>query len=122
MPKNKEKTVLIVEDEESLAHALEYKLVQAGYVVKVAFDGKQAIQAIQKETFDVILLDLVMPKLDGFEFLVAIQDIPTKPHILILSNLGQKEDIDRATALGAERFFIKADQSIDSIIDAIHSL
>lgn len=116
------KKILVVEDEKPLARALKLKLTKAGYAVFTAADGEEADQALQNESFDVILLDIIMPKMDGFKLLEQIQYKQPKPHIIVLSNLSQKEDIDKALALGAKTFFIKADQSIAQIIEYIDNL
>lgn len=119
---NEKKKILVVEDEKPLGRALKLKLTRAGYAVFTAFDGEEAAQALTNERFDVVLLDLVMPQMDGFKLLEKIQYKQPKPYIIVLSNLSQKEDIDKAMALGAKTFFIKADQSIAQIIEYINTL
>lgn len=119
---NGKKKILVVEDEKPLARALKLKLSKAGYAVFTSLNGEEATQAIANENFDVILLDIIMPKMDGFKLLEQIQYKTPKPHIVVLSNLSQKEDIDKALALGAKTFFIKADQSIAQIIEYIDNL
>lgn len=119
---NKKKKILVVEDEKPLVRALKLKLSKAGYSVFTALNGEEATQAIANENFDVILLDLIMPQMDGFEVLEKIQYKQPKPNVIILSNLSQQEDINRAMKLGASNFFIKADQSITQIISYIDNL
>src|SRR5688500_18952363 len=104
------KTILIVEDEKPLAHALELKLKGEGFTTIVVSNGQEALDAIKQQTYDVMLLDLMMPTLDGFQVLQQIQGLSQKPPVVfVLSNLSQHEDEERVLALGARKFFIKSD-------------
>lgn len=117
------KKVLIVEDEKPLAHALALKLEHEGYTVGVGSDGQEALDLIAKEQYDIMLLDLVMPVMDGFQVLQNLQKLPNRPKtIFVLSNLSQSEDEERVKALGAAKFFIKSDTSLSVIIDEIKAI
>lgn len=117
------KKILLVEDDKFLINALRIKLTEAGFELKLTEDGEQAIKALADFQPDLILLDLIIPKKDGFIVLEEIKQnekwkmIP----VIIISNLGQKEDIDKAKQLGAKDYIVKADTSIDNIISKIDS-
>src|SRR6266704_3590377 len=102
------KRVLIVEDERPLAHALELKLQHEGFEAVVAGNGQECLELIDKKDFDVVLLDMMMPVMDGFQVLQQLQSRPNKPLVLVLSNLSQREDEGRVLAAGAKKYFIKS--------------
>ncbi|MEN9582416.1 MAG: hypothetical protein RL641_370 [Candidatus Parcubacteria bacterium] len=114
-----EKKILIVEDERPLARALELKLAKEGFVVSIATNGQEAIDAISKTTFDIMILDLVMPLYDGFHVLAHVHDnnIPIK--IIVLSNLSQNEDIDKAKGLGAKEYYVKSNTPILTLVENV---
>lgn len=116
--------VLVVEDDHFLSSAYRAKLTKSGFEVQMASDGEEALTILQGFRPDVILLDLVMPRKDGFATLQEIKqqsslkDIP----VIVASNLGQKEDIDKATGLGAADFIIKSDLSMDDLIAKLEQI
>lgn len=114
-----QKRVLIVEDERPLAHALELKLQHEGFATVVAVNGEECLRAIDEQVFDVVLLDLVMPVLDGFQVLEKLQEKPNKPVVFVLSNLSQAEDEDRVRKLGAKKYFIKSDTPLETIVNEV---
>lgn len=120
MPIPKTKKILICEDERPFSKALTLKLSAKGYVVVAAFDGKEAIEKFD-DTYDLLLLDLVLPQVDGFQVLENVrhknQDIP----IIVLSNLGQSEDIGRVKTLGATDYFIKANTGLNDLVENIET-
>lgn len=111
--------ILIVEDEKPLARALLLKLGNVGFTVQVAFDGQEALDLLAKQEFDLILLDLVMPRVDGFGVLTEMQKKQIKTPVIILTNLGQEEDIKRAKELGAKEYFIKSATSIADVVKLV---
>jgi len=111
------KRILIIEDEKPLARALELKLEYEGFDAKAVFNGEDGLDLIGKETFDLILLDLVMPKIDGFKVLEASKEKNIGAPIVVLSNLSQDEDTNRAKSLGALKFFVKSNTTIAVIVD-----
>lgn len=121
MAKNAKK-ILIAEDEKPMSKALEIKLGRAGYDVKAVYNGEEAIEILKKEKFDLLLLDLIMPKKDGFDVLAEIKNKKIKTAVIVLSNLGQEEDINKAKALGAKDFFIKSDTPIAQILEHIQKI
>lgn len=116
------KKILVVEDERPLAHALELKLSYAGFTVQTASDGDEALETLKKEPFDLVLLDLVMPKKDGFAVLEQIRETDEELPVIISSNLSQGADRQRAKDLGANDYFIKADTSMSDVVDHIYSV
>lgn len=116
--------VLVVEDDKFLGSAYRAKLSKSGFDVQLATDGEEAVQLLKDFTPDVILLDLVMPRKDGFATLAEIRTRPALKHVpvIVASNLGQKEDLDKAMALGASDFIIKSDVSMSEIIEHVNRL
>lgn len=118
------KKILVVEDDTYLSNAYRVKLTKAGFEVRNAFDGDEALNMLQTFTPDLILLDIVMPKKDGFVTLSEIKsnqkwrNIP----IILVSNLGQKEDRDKGMQLGASEFFIKTDFTLNDLIQKIDTM
>lgn len=118
------KKILVAEDDKFLSSAYRFKLTKAGFDVQVVGDGSELLTAIGNEIPDLILLDLVMPVMDGF---TALENIRSNPRfklvpIIVASNLGQKEDVDRTRELGATDFVIKSDMSLDNLISKINKL
>jgi DNA-binding response OmpR family regulator len=112
------KKILIIEDDRSLQRIYKTKLQQEGYEVIRALDGPEGIEKLRSEKPDLILLDLVLPKIDGFEVLKNIRknkETSGLP-VIILSNLGQKEDIERGLNLGADDYLIKAMHPLTDIL------
>jgi CheY-like chemotaxis protein len=108
--KSKSSIILIVEDEHDLSFAYQRILQQAGYTVKAAYDGEQALTLAAEEEPTLILLDLRMPRMDGIEFLrkyKAREDHP-KVKIIVFSNYDMQKEIDEAYKLGADRYILKA--------------
>ncbi len=118
MAKNLKK-ILIAEDEKALARALELKLTKSGFQPILAEDGAKALDIIKKEKVDLILLDLIMPKVGGFEFLEKMKSLKKKIPVMITSNLGQKEDQEKAKKYGVNKYFVKSDVNISEIIDEV---
>lgn len=117
-----QKKILIIEDEKTLARALELKLTHAGFETQVAFNGEDGVYLLQRNVFDLIILDLVMPKMDGFAVLAVLKSRGIKTPVMILSNLSQQSDITRSKEYGAKEFFIKSNTAIGTIIDRVHEL
>ncbi|HAI97965.1 TPA: response regulator [Candidatus Peribacteria bacterium] len=115
-------SLLIVEDERPLAHALELKFAHEGFLPHIATDGSEALEMAKKEKFDVILLDLIMPGMDGFAFLEAIQAGKVKAPVIVLTNLGQEEDQTRAKKLGAKGYYVKSNTPISAIVKHVKAV
>lgn len=115
------KKVLIVEDDNFLRSLTAKRLEKDGYMVAVAVDGETALVTAQEEKPDLILLDLLLPGLDGFGVLGKLKadaDLKKTP-VIVFSNLGQKEDIEKAKLLGADQFLIKANFTLDDVMEKI---
>jgi len=110
------KKVLVVEDEKPLAHALELKLTHEGFATTVARNGQEALDLIRSQPFDVVLLDMMMPIMDGFHVLENLQDMQNKPVIFVLSNLSTRDDEGKILALGAKKYFIKSNTPLAQIV------
>ena len=113
--------ILLAEDDRFLRRAAETTLKQQGYTVITAADGEEALRLARSEAFDLILLDLIMPKLNGFQVLNALKkDAPTANiPVIILSNLGQDRDVQQAMEAGATAYFIKADLSLQALVQRV---
>lgn len=113
--------VLIVEDDRFLANAYKVGFEGEEFDVSIAYDGEEALKSVREFAPDIILLDIMIPKIDGFEVLKKLKadkDYKKIP-IIIASNLGQKKDIDRGLELGAEDYIIKSESSIIEILEKI---
>jgi len=119
-----EQKILIIEDDLFLRQLISKKIGQEGYDVVEAVDGEEGIKKVETENPDLILLDLILPGVDGFEVLSRVKKNLNTKHIpvIILSNLGQKEDVDRGLNLGAEDFLIKAHFTPTEIIIKIRNV
>ena len=111
-------TVLVVEDDRFISRAYQDGLSRAGFTVKLAFNGQEALTALATDKPSLILLDLVMPVMNGFEFLEKIKNNTdyNKIPVVVLSNLGQESDIKKARDLGAVDYLVKSDIAIHQVI------
>jgi DNA-binding response OmpR family regulator len=118
------KKILIVEDDSFMEKSLSFTLKEEGYGVDIARDGEEALDKIEKIDLDLILLDIILPKIDGFEVLEKIKENPKtkKMPVIILSNLGQKEDVERGLKLGANGYIIKAHFKLEDVINKIKDI
>jgi len=117
MPKN----ILICEDEKILAGLLQKKLTQEGYEVFWAQDGNEGLKKMKEKKFDLVLLDILMPELDGFEVIEAMKkdkDLKNIP-IVIVSNSGQPVEIERAQKLGVNDWLIKTEFDPKEVVDKV---
>lgn len=118
-PKNK---ILLIEDELYLLKIYGNKLKRNGFDVSIATTGDEGLHKVMTDKPDLILLDLILPGgKDGFQVLEEIKKNPStrKIPIIILSNLGQKSDIERGVALGAADYLVKADISLPNVVEKI---
>lgn len=111
------KTILIVEDEQLLLNLLKMKLEKDGFVIESAIDADEAFVALKKKDVDLILLDLLLPGIDGYAILKQLKADEKLKHIpvIVVSNLGGIEEKNKAKNLGALDFIIKAEHSPGSI-------
>ncbi len=114
--------ILIIEDEKTLARALELTLTRAGFNVLMVFNGEEGTSLLQKESFDLILLDLIMPKMDGIAVLTKLKELGIKTKVMVLSNLSQESDLTKTKAFGVKDFFIKSNTPIATIVERVTAL
>jgi len=122
--KQKKIKILLVEDDAFLAGMYVTKLTIEGFDVVLASDGEQGLAQFKKERPDIILLDIVLPKMSGFEVLKAIkEDAAGKDaKVILLTNLGQREDVTRGLELGANDYLIKAHFMPSEVVDKIKKI
>lgn len=115
------KKILIVEDESALQNAMQEFLLAEGFAVVVASDGETAVQVAKKEVPDLILLDIVLPKKDGFEVITELQEDKKTENIpiILLTNLESADDVDRAFSLGINTYLVKANYKLEEIVEKI---
>jgi|SRR5579864_1116935 len=115
--------ILLVEDEPFLSGMYQTKLKIEGYDVVTARDGEEALQKLAEEKFNIVLLDIMMPLLNGFETLETIRKSSNKAlaktPVIILTNLGQKSDIEKGLLLGANDYIVKANFTPAEVVDKI---
>ena len=115
------KKILIIEDEKVLINLLQKKLTQEGYEISTALDGEEGLLEMKERKPDLILLDIMMPKMDGFKVMEEmakdkeIKDIP----VIIISNSGQPVEIERAQKLGAKDWLIKTEFDPQEVLDKV---
>jgi CheY-like chemotaxis protein len=116
--------ILIVEDDTALNEAYNTILGSAGYDIKTAFNGEEAIDVTATYEPDIIFLDLRMPVMDGIEFLKAYnkKDKHPKVKIIVFSNYDMQREVDEAYELGAERYVLKALASPNEVIKIVKDL
>jgi len=113
------KKILICEDEKAIGHALELKLGHEGFEVKTVMDGEECLDAVSKDSYDLLLLDLVIPKKDGFAVLAALKQGGITVPVVIISNLGQEEDIKKVQEFGVANYLIKSNTSIAEMVEKV---
>ena len=118
------KKILIVEDDKFLRELISQKLLKEGFDIAEAVDGEKGLQSIKEEKPDLVLLDLILPGIDGFEVLAKAKEDPILANIpiIILSNLGQKEDIEKGLKMGAVDYLIKAHFTPAEIIEKTRTI
>jgi DNA-binding response OmpR family regulator len=118
------KNILVIEDDKFLRELIVQKLTKEGYTISEAIDGEEGIKKIRDEKPTLILLDLILPGIDGFEVLAKTKEDPALSPIpvIILSNLGQKEDVEKGLKLGAVDYLIKAHFTPGEIIEKIKAV
>ncbi|MSR73516.1 MAG: response regulator [Candidatus Pacebacteria bacterium] len=115
------KTVLVVEDDKYMREVLVAKLGKEGFTVLEATDGSAGLDITAKKKPDLVVLDIILPVMNGFDYLeakakvAAIDSIP----VIILSNLGQREDVERGMKLGAKDYLIKAHFTPNDLMEKV---
>lgn len=116
--------ILIVEDDEVLLRALYLFFHNRGYTVASANEGETGLKMAERIKPNVILLDLLMPKMDGFEFIkrAKAETILEKIPIIVLSNLGHEDEMNKAKALGVQDYFIKSNTDLATLEEKIRKI
>jgi len=116
--------VLIVEDDVMLNKIYQTKLGLVGYKVFAAYDGEEGIKKMEEAVPNIVLLDLMLPKKNGFEVLETVKQNIKLNHIpiIILSNLGQGDDIERGKALGADDFLVKSNVKLETVLEKVEQV
>ncbi len=113
--------ILLVEDEPLLANLLKQRLEREGFGVAVARDGEEGLKLLREQRFSLLLLDIILPKISGFELMETMRADPQlgQVPVIIISNLGQDSDVAKGESLGAAAYFVKAKISIDELIEEV---
>ncbi len=123
MPANIQKKIIVAEDDPSMAEIVSHKLSINGFAVRHAEDGVKAMEMFEQEPPDILLLDLMMPEMDGFQVLQKIRENPDKKlantPVIVLSNLWSNQDILKARGLRANDYLVKAYFTPDEIANKI---
>jgi DNA-binding response OmpR family regulator len=116
------KTVLIVEDDAFLSNIYKTKLTKEGFSILMADNGEDGLAMIKKEKPALVLLDIMLPKMDGFEVLAEVQKDAAlkKIPIVIMSNLGQDSDVEKGKGLGAVDYIVKSDTTLEHVIETVN--
>ncbi len=118
-------SVLIIEDDKFLSELMSTKLSKEGFTVTLATDGEAGLQKVSEVSPQVILLDIMLPGITGFEVLEGIQKLGepfTKIPVIIMSNFGQESKIQKGLELGAKDFLVKANFTTGEIVEKIKSV
>lgn len=113
------KKILIVEDEKSLAGAYQTILKKHGYDTQVAYNGEEALALIKHGSFDLILLDMNMPKMNGLAMLRELETAKLQNRVIVFSNQDNQEDIEEAFRLGARRYLLKSWASPQDLVKVV---
>jgi DNA-binding response OmpR family regulator len=118
------KNILIVEDDDFFRELIAKRLSSEGFDIFEAIDGEQGLEKIKELKPDLIILDILLPGIDGFEVLSKIKEDPSvvSVPVVILSNLGQKEEVEKGMRLGATDYLIKAQVTSDEITNKVKSV
>jgi len=113
------KKILIAEDDSFLMKMYKLNLDQSGWEIEIVEDGEKAIASMDKSKPDILLLDLLMPKVDGFAVLEHVNEKEYKFPVIIMSNLSQEVDQQKCKDLGAKDYFVKSDMDIDQLLTRV---
>ncbi|OGY94172.1 MAG: hypothetical protein A2406_01690 [Candidatus Komeilibacteria bacterium RIFOXYC1_FULL_37_11] len=118
MASDKKIKILLIEDEEMLANMYEVKFKNEGFDLEKALDGAEGLAKAKANVPDFILLDIIMPKMDGFSVLKALKDDPATKNVpvILLTNLGQEEDVEKGKELGAVGYLVKANITPSEVV------
>lgn len=115
------KKVLIMEDEMAMAKAMEVKLQKNGINALAVFTGEEGLRELEKGGYSLVLLDIMMPAMDGWEVMSRIKSKGLSIKVIVTSNLSQEEDKKRAAELGAVGFLVKSDTTLSNMVEEVKS-
>lgn len=116
-------TIIIAEDDPALRNLYMKKFGLSGYNLKTCENGEEALQALQTMMPDILLLDIHMPKMDGFTVLQHLPPPGQRPYpVLMLTNFGDPKAFEQGKALGADGFFVKKDMTIRKLVEMVETL
>ena len=118
------KSILLVEDDPFITDIYTTKLTNAGFSVDMVNDGKKAIEKLEEKKPDLLILDIVLPQVDGWEVLrkIKLNSNLKDLKIIIFSNLSQKQEIEKGMDLGSIKYLIKANYTPSEVVEEIKSL
>jgi len=121
---NKKYKVLIVDDDQFISDMYVLKFKEAGFEVEAASEGTAALEHVKKESPDLVLLDIVLPNMDGFDILKALakEKLLASTKVVLLSNLGEKKDIEKGLALGAIDYIVKAHHTPSEVVTKVETI
>jgi DNA-binding response OmpR family regulator len=111
--------ILVAEDDPFLSKIITNRLIEEGFSIDHALDGAIALQMMTKKKYGLLLLDLIMPNMSGFEVLAELNKKKIKIPVLVFTNLAQKEDEKEVMSLGAKGYYVKSDISIDELVKTV---
>lgn len=114
--------VALIEDDQMLSEMYQIKFKKDGFKIVSAPDGAEGIALVEQEHPDVILLDVIMPKMDGFHVLKTLRGKGLDTPIILLTNLGQEEDIQKGRDLGATDYFVKSNFTPEAIVEKVQQV
>lgn len=123
MPEKKN-AILLIEDDPMISTMYQTKFSMEGYAIDTATDGATGLEKAKNDTPDIILLDIILPKLDGFAVLKEIKADPSLKNVpvILLSNLGQDDDVKKGKDLGANDYFIKSNHTPAEIVAKVKEM
>lgn len=119
-----QKKVLLIEDEDMLSEMYKVKFEKEGFEFLRATEGASGIELVKKEKPDIILLDVIMPKMDGFAVLESLKKDPAtkRAKVILLTNLGQDEDVRKGKDMGADDYLVKANFTPTQVVEKVRGL
>lgn len=118
------KKILIVEDDSTLQKALGEYLLSEGFEVEIALDGEEGTRRAKKNNPSLIILDIILPRKDGYEVLKELKNDESTKNIpvILLTNLGSLSDVEKAIKMGATTYLIKADYTLEDVAKKIREI
>lgn len=116
--------ILVAEDDKFLANAYTLKLRSSGHDVDVVYNGEDAIQKLKENKYDAVILDIIMPRQDGFAVLKTMRQDKNFDNVpvIVASNLGQEDDVNRAMSLGANDYIVKSNVSLTELMEKLNRI